>query len=83
MVCELTEPGGALAAAVALAERINANAPLAVRHTMQIIRASDDQTFEETWKQGRAAIRELSATVDYREGPRAFVQKRPPVWLGR
>lgn len=83
MVCELTEPGQALEAAIVLADRINANAPLAVRHTLRILKAGFDQTFEETWKEGRAAIRELAATEDYKEGPRAFVQKRAPVWQGR
>lgn len=83
MVCELAEPGHALEAALALAERINANAPLAVRRTLQILHDQPDQTFDETWKQGRAAIRELLGTEDYREGPRAFVEKRDPIWQGR
>ena len=83
MVCELTEPGGALDAALALAERINANAPLAVRHTLRILQQAPDQTFEETWKEGRRATRALAETEDYREGPRAFVEKRAPVWRGR
>jgi enoyl-CoA hydratase len=83
MVCELAEPGRALETAIALAERINANAPLAVRHSMRILRDAGEQSREETWKQGRAAIRELSTTEDYREGPRAFVEKRAPVWRGR
>jgi enoyl-CoA hydratase len=83
MVCELTEPGGALEAALKLAGKLNANAPLAVRHTARILRDVADRTFDETFKEGRSAIRELLASDDYKEGPRAFVEKRPPVWTGK
>src|SRR5262249_11818757 len=47
MVCELVGPGEALDAAVALADRINTNAPLAVRRTLEILRAAPDQSFDE------------------------------------
>ncbi len=83
MVAELCPTGGAVDAALALADRINANAPLAVRATLRILRARGGRTFEETFAEGRRAMRELSATEDYREGPRAFLEKRAPRWQGR
>jgi enoyl-CoA hydratase len=35
------------------------------------------------WLESRAALARLSKTEDYAEGPRAFVEKRAPVWKGR
>jgi enoyl-CoA hydratase len=83
MVNELCEPGQARAAAIALAERINANAPIAVRLSRRVVLGSLARSDDDGWRLGRDAFRELAATDDFREGPRAFVEKRPPAWQGR
>jgi enoyl-CoA hydratase len=83
LVNRLVQPGHALAAAVELAEAVNANAPLAVRASRRVVLAArlleDDQAFEVA----ADATREVFRTEDFREGPRAFVEKRSPIWTGR
>jgi enoyl-CoA hydratase len=83
LVSELVEPGAAVDVAVALAERINANAPLAVRATRRIALMSADTDPAEVWRAGNRTTDELAGTEDYREGPRAFIEKREPRWQGR
>ncbi|MGE0220226.1 enoyl-CoA hydratase-related protein [Mycolicibacterium sp.] len=66
--------------AIALAERINANGPLAVRITKQLM-------YDELGAGDATHVAKVSAPVfrseDAREGARAFAEKRTPVWKGR
>jgi enoyl-CoA hydratase len=83
LVQELCEPGSAVAVAIALAERINANAPLAVRAARRVLLGSAGASDEEGFRAASEEMAALSCTEDFAEGPRAFVEKRPPVWTGR
>ena len=83
LVNRLVEPGQALEAAVDLAAEINQNAPLAVRASRRAILATqlldDDEAERSVHRESRLVWR----SDDFLEGPRAFVEKRPPVWQGR
>jgi enoyl-CoA hydratase/carnithine racemase len=70
-------------AALALARRAAVNAPVAVRESLGVARQSYDLTEAELWEVSAAAFRRVLATEDFHEGPRAFVEKRPPRWVGR
>jgi enoyl-CoA hydratase len=79
----LCEPGEVLTAALALAERICANAPLAVREALGLF--NEELNADETglWEHSHAAHARLLATEDVREGVGAFFERRAPKWMGR
>jgi enoyl-CoA hydratase/carnithine racemase len=79
----LTDDGAALDAALELAARICANAPVAVRASLAALEetvAGDDELGWAATERAAAAVR---ASADGREGVAAFAEKRPPVWQGR
>ncbi|MFC0081307.1 crotonase/enoyl-CoA hydratase family protein [Aciditerrimonas ferrireducens] len=69
--------------ALALAEQIAANAPLAVRWSKKVMKEAMDLPEAEAWKRNQEATAVVFTSADAMEGPRAFAEKRPPVWQGR
>jgi enoyl-CoA hydratase/carnithine racemase len=77
-------PGDAvLAEAVALAERIAANAPLAVRYSKQVMKRAAEVPESEGWAINSDAVRVVFSSADAMEGPAAFAEKRAPNWQGK
>jgi enoyl-CoA hydratase len=83
LVNRVVAEGEALPEAIALAERIAANGPLAVIATKQIANGGGDWPAEQRWDEMAALMGPVFTSADAREGARAFVEKRPPVWQGR
>jgi len=83
LVNELCEPGTAVDTALLLAERVCANAPIAVRESRRVVldgMLADDET---AWKLTNKAMAAVASTEDFSEGPKAFIEKRVPQWKGR
>jgi enoyl-CoA hydratase len=72
-----------VADALALACRITRNAPVAVRESLQLARRAPELAESDARVATKAARDRVVLTEDYREGPRAFVEKRAPRWTGR
>lgn len=72
-----------MAAALALAARITVNAPVAVRESLAIARRATDLEDDALWTLCGDASRAIRETEDFQEGPRAFIEKRAPRWVGR
>jgi enoyl-CoA hydratase len=82
LVNQLTAPGEALAAAKVLAQKIAANAPLAVQISKQVVAESLHWPADERFRRQNALLETIIHSNDAHEGVLAFSEKRPPVWTG-
>jgi len=83
-VNEVVPTGQALEAALRWADQILEQAPMAVKAAKEAALASMDKpTLEEAIRTVYPIHATLSSTEDFIEGPRAFAEKRKPVWKNR
>ena len=86
LVNAVVPQGRVLDAALELAERIRANAPLSIQATKRIAQGIVDGRIEseaQGWEQTHLESAALMRSEDAREGPRAFAEKRAPIWKAR
>ncbi len=83
LVNEVVNGPELLDAAMALAERIAKNAPLAVRTSKSVMKQAVELTEAEAWKVNNAAFGLIGQSADAMEGAIAFAEKRAPNWQGK
>jgi crotonobetainyl-CoA hydratase len=87
LVNAVVPPAELMAKAREWADLIVAGAPLSVAAIKELARRTETLTFAESMKgieEGRfEAYQRMLDSEDAREGPRAFAEKRPPVWRGQ
>lgn len=87
LVNDVTSPDRLMERARELADAISANAPLAIRGTKAVLRATETLNIEAGFDLMRSgAISQYDAMLqseDAREGSRAFAEGRAPIWSGK
>jgi enoyl-CoA hydratase len=69
--------------ALKLAEEIAARAPSAVRAAKKMINQAYEKPLSEGLREERQEFYNLFTTEDQKEGMKAFIEKRKPVWKGK
>jgi enoyl-CoA hydratase len=84
LIGHVVPDGQAVARAREIAARIAANGPLAVKAILKSVRETFGMPEKEAFEQKEMAIGiPVFATKDAQEGPRAFLEKRKPVFQGK
>ncbi|CUU56084.1 enoyl-CoA hydratase [Parafrankia irregularis] len=83
LISRVVPDGKALDEALRVAERIAANAPLAVQAVKRSVRETEGLPETEALARELEIGLPVFATEDAKEGTRAFKERRPPVYTGR
>jgi enoyl-CoA hydratase/carnithine racemase len=83
LVQEVVPPEGLLPRAREIADLVLACSPMAVEAIKRTVNFGLRQGLEESYRFVAPLAEAIGASDDAKEGPRAFVEKRSPSWLGR
>ena len=83
LINRIVPPEGLMEAAMEMANRVAANAPISVQQIKTVVTQAMGRTLDEGFALEDAAKALVMATDDAREGPRAFMEKRAPRYKGR
>lgn len=83
LVNRVVPPADVLRTAEEFARKISLGAPIALLKSKEAIVRSSGRPLEDAFAIETQCTKDNAATDDAREGPRAFMEKRPPVFTGR
>ena len=83
LVNRVLPPGEVMSTAEDFARRISRGAPVALAKTKEAMVRSSGLPLDQAFAIESQCTKENAATEDAQEGPRAFMEKRPPVFTGR
>jgi enoyl-CoA hydratase len=82
LIGHVVPDGEALAKAHEIADLIAANGPLAVQAILRTVRDSEGKHEDDCWKDDARVGAAVFSSNDAKEGPKAFIEKRPAQFTG-
>jgi enoyl-CoA hydratase len=80
LVNRVVPAGQVIDEAIALAERIGENSPIAVRNSRRLVREAAEMSEADGWRRTIELMMPVFESGDAIEGATAFAEKRPPIW---